>query len=294
MPVTTILQHRREMDRLAQPDLDTPMPDHDQGLARCASFHLRVSEQTAPRTYNSIYTPPASQSSAQTSPLEYSGKHAPYANHHTGYPTPGEWDAVRAYPNAPNAVEADSRPRENATAPGPQAPSATTSNQPQQAPGWQHANPQPTTALRPARYTSNDGYIFTTPSTGRNGPAIGGAFISGNNATECRNTTSNGSSAATCHLAVCLATAACLCTASGGFPANRCCTSSNHPTVIGDFTVHDSFKLTSPSMASRAVANNNNHCTPTCVPAACYIPTANNIPDDDDLRRRRASTAAGD
>ncbi|PTB70389.1 hypothetical protein BBK36DRAFT_1137059 [Trichoderma citrinoviride] len=31
MPVTSILQHQRERERLTQPDLDTPMPDHDQG-----------------------------------------------------------------------------------------------------------------------------------------------------------------------------------------------------------------------------------------------------------------------
>lgn len=42
--------------------------------------------------------------SEQTAPLEHNGRQAPYADHHTGHPTPGEWDAVRAYPNAPNAV----------------------------------------------------------------------------------------------------------------------------------------------------------------------------------------------
>ncbi|TFB03529.1 hypothetical protein CCMA1212_004891 [Trichoderma ghanense] len=124
---------------------ETASNDHN---AWQAVSNSRVNEQTAPRAYNTLYTPPASQT--QTSPLGYDGRQAPYADHHAGHPSPVERDAVQVYPNAPNATEAGSRFRENATASGPQASSATASSQPRQTSVWQHAYSQSTTGPRPA------------------------------------------------------------------------------------------------------------------------------------------------
>ncbi|KAL6881938.1 hypothetical protein HDV57DRAFT_86404 [Trichoderma longibrachiatum] len=79
--------------------------------ARQAGSSPRIIEQCVTRAYNSPYTPPASQSSTQTSPLEFNGRQASNADYHTGNPSPVEWDAVRAYPTAPDAIVSKITPR---------------------------------------------------------------------------------------------------------------------------------------------------------------------------------------
>ncbi|KAL7947876.1 hypothetical protein V8C42DRAFT_268175 [Trichoderma barbatum] len=147
---------------------------HNNNNAPQAVSNNRVNEQTAPRIYNTLQTPPSSHSSAQASPLNYDGGRVSPASHHTGHPSPVGWNSMQTCPDPHHAVVARNRERGQALVSRAEPPSGINrivmivqpqqqQQQQQQPSSFQPPRPQSAAARRRAMLKHS--VTYTLPET---------------------------------------------------------------------------------------------------------------------------------